>query len=180
MFADTLNNVDEVNSSRFLCKLNINFKSNEKSITIFRSIATTFANSYEQGTAITEESVKSGAPLVGFDTNIWKFKQGEYPSLKALSNDTDDELDEYGSISYWNGIDSDTSWFNEKSTTYHLNDAAQLKGLADIVNNGTASESSGNLDDCFLRLHRLAAVGVVCSQLRVSLYGYPAFLLFVQ
>lgn len=60
---------------------------------------TTFANSYEKGIAITEDYLKSGVQLEGFGTDIWKFKSGEYPSLRAFSNELeDDEIDEYGRI----------------------------------------------------------------------------------
>ena len=60
---------------------------------------TTFANSYEKGIAITEDYLKSGVQLEGFGTDIWKFKSGEYPSLRAFSNELeDDKIDEYGRI----------------------------------------------------------------------------------
>ncbi len=39
----------------------------------------------------------------------------------------------------WNGSASDKSWFDETKSEFHINDAAQLKGLADIVNDGTFS-----------------------------------------
>lgn len=35
----------------------------------------------------------------------------------------------------WNGVSSDTSWYVEGQTEYHIQNAAQLKGLADLVNN---------------------------------------------
>ena len=44
----------------------------------------TYASSSEGGTAITEDNLKSGEPLEGFDTSIWKFKSGEYPSLRIF------------------------------------------------------------------------------------------------
>lgn len=35
---------------------------------------------------------------------------------------------------YWNGASSDKSWYNESQTKLYINSAAQLKGLADLVN----------------------------------------------
>lgn len=35
----------------------------------------------------------------------------------------------------WDGVSSDTSWYIEGQTEYHISNAAQLKGLADLVNN---------------------------------------------
>lgn len=37
------------------------------------------------GVEISEESLKSGLPLEGFDENIWKFEAGQYPSVKPLN-----------------------------------------------------------------------------------------------
>ncbi len=39
----------------------------------------------------------------------------------------------------WDGISSDTSWYNEEQSEFHINSAAQLKGLADLVNNDKIS-----------------------------------------
>ena len=39
-----------------------------------------------------------------------------------------------------------------------------------------ASEFPGNLDDCPLRVHALTTVGVIASQLIVSMNGHPACL----
>ena len=39
-----------------------------------------------------------------------------------------------------------------------------------------ASEFSGNLDDCLLRVHALTTVGIIASQLIVSVDGHPACL----
>lgn len=36
----------------------------------------------------------------------------------------------------WDGISSDKSWYNSTETEFHITTAAQLKGLADIVNFG--------------------------------------------
>lgn len=44
----------------------------------------------------------------------------------------------FAEVSKWNGTSSDTSWYNEAATDFHLYTAAQLKGLADIVNDGTS------------------------------------------
>lgn len=116
---------------------------------------TTFANSSEKGTAITEDNLKSGAPLEDFDTKIWKFKKWEYPSLKVFSNESEDVMD--GRITYWNGVDSDTSWFNDESTVFHLYNAAQLKGLADIVNSGISDFKDK----------------VICLECNIDLCNYP-------
>jgi len=47
----------------------------------------------------------------------------------------------FAEVSKWNGTSSDTSWYNETATEFHLYTAAQLKGLADIVNDGTSDFS---------------------------------------
>lgn len=39
--------------------------------------------------------------------------------------------------SVWDGTSCDTSWFDETKTEYHITNAAQLKGLADLVNNNS-------------------------------------------
>ena len=39
-----------------------------------------------------------------------------------------------------------------------------------------ASEFSGNLDDCLLRVHTLTTVGIIAPQLIVSMDGHPACL----
>lgn len=45
----------------------------------------------------------------------------------------------FGSISsaaeLWNGHDTDKSWYRISETEFHISSAAQLKGLADLVNN---------------------------------------------
>lgn len=38
--------------------------------------------------------------------------------------------------SLWDGTSSDKSWYNDAETEFHITTAAQLKGLADIVNDG--------------------------------------------
>lgn len=35
----------------------------------------------------------------------------------------------------WNGVSSDKSWYDENATEFYIYNAAQLKGLADLVNN---------------------------------------------
>lgn len=35
----------------------------------------------------------------------------------------------------WDGVSSDTSWYIEGLQEYHIHNAAQLKGFADLVNN---------------------------------------------
>ena len=35
--------------------------------------------------------------------------------------------------SVWDGKRSDTSWYDENATNYHINSAAQFKGFADLV-----------------------------------------------
>ena len=39
----------------------------------------------------------------------------------------------------WDGTSSDTSWYVEGLSEYHIKNASQLKGFADIVNNGIAT-----------------------------------------
>ncbi len=39
----------------------------------------------------------------------------------------------------WDGTSSDTSWYVEELSEYHIKSASQLKGFADIVNNGIAT-----------------------------------------
>ena len=61
-----------------------------------------YQNTYAQGTSVigigvSEEYLKSGEPLDGFSTSVWKFKSGEYPILKAFY-DGDDEIDADGRI----------------------------------------------------------------------------------
>jgi len=41
-------------------------------------------NNEVYGVAISEQNLKSGNPLSEFDTNIWEFKENEYPSLRSL------------------------------------------------------------------------------------------------
>lgn len=154
-----------------------------------------YQNTYAQGTSVigtgvSEEFLKSGVPLEGFDTNIWEFKKNEYPSLIALREKSYYTLSYYiddvvykeyqiregtaitpepkpeGNyisfewegqpetmpahdvtvvafyekgipdldISVWDGGSSDTGWYDESLSEYHLTSAAQLKGLADLVN----------------------------------------------
>lgn len=38
------------------------------------------------GTALSENDLKSGNPLTGFDTSIWEFNENEYPSLISLKS----------------------------------------------------------------------------------------------
>ena len=38
-------------------------------------------------------------------------------------------------ISEWDGVSSDISWYDNELKVFHINTAAQLKGLADLVNN---------------------------------------------
>lgn len=47
----------------------------------------------------------------------------------------------------WDGISSDTSWYVEGLSEYHIENAAQLKGLADLVNN-----QSVTFDGCTVTL----------------------------
>lgn len=45
----------------------------------------TWATSNEvYGTSASKQELTSGTPLNGFDTNVWEFKEGEYPSLISL------------------------------------------------------------------------------------------------
>lgn len=64
--------------------------------------ANTYAGSYETyGTAVSEDYLKSGAVLNGFDTNIWEFKAGKYPRLKSLiPTYAINAPTEHGSIAY--------------------------------------------------------------------------------
>ena len=39
----------------------------------------------------------------------------------------------FAAKSVWNGKKSDTSWYNENTDEFHINSAAQFKGLADLV-----------------------------------------------
>lgn len=39
------------------------------------------SNSTSYGTSMSEEEFKTGNPIAGFDTSIWSFKSGQYPSL---------------------------------------------------------------------------------------------------
>ena len=39
----------------------------------------------------------------------------------------------FAAKSVWDGRSSDTSWYNETSSEYHINSAAQFKGFADLV-----------------------------------------------
>lgn len=39
----------------------------------------------------------------------------------------------YATKSIWDGRSSDTSWYDENSSEYHINSAAQFKGFADLV-----------------------------------------------
>ncbi len=39
----------------------------------------------------------------------------------------------FAAKSVWDGKKSDTSWYNENTDEFHINSAAQFKGLADLV-----------------------------------------------
>lgn len=49
-------------------------------------------------------------------------------SFVAMADDT--------TVSVWNGIAVDTSWYNAAETEYVINSAAEFAGLAELVNNG--------------------------------------------
>ena len=61
------------------------------------------SNNSSYGVSVSDSELKSGIPLEGFDTSIWDFKQGEYPSLKFLMptlHSLDISASGYGSVTY--------------------------------------------------------------------------------
>lgn len=43
-------------------------------------------------------------------------------------------MQSFAYTSYWDGTSSDTNWYDSALSEYHISSAAQLKGLADLVN----------------------------------------------
>ena len=59
---------------------------NTANITNSYYVNTWATNSEVYGTSITENELKSGNPLPGFDTTTWVFNENEYPSLISLKS----------------------------------------------------------------------------------------------
>ena len=100
--------------------------------------ANTYAGSYETyGTAVSEDYLKSGAVLNGFDTNIWEFKAGKYPRLKSLiPTYAINAPTEHGSIAYCvteGGeakikINSNQDWEIDKVFVNQIDVTSQMNG----------------------------------------------------
>lgn len=75
----------ETNVSRFNGQI-ISVKSGDISC-FYNYYLTDFDNGDEPyGEGVTSDYLKSGEALPNFDTNIWEFKEGRYPMLKALKS----------------------------------------------------------------------------------------------
>ena len=98
----------------------------------------TWAKSNERyGTSISEDYLKSGAVLNGFDTNIWEFKAGKYPRLKSLIPTYAINVPtEHGSIAYCvteGGeakikINSNQDWEIDKVFVNQMDVTSQMNG----------------------------------------------------
>lgn len=65
--------------------------------------------------------------------------------------------------SVWDGKRSDTSWYDENATNYHINSAAQFKGFADLVSyNNCSFEGKTIILDCDIDLdnHPWSPIGL--------------------
>ena len=106
----------------------------------------TYAGSYETyGTCVSEDYLKSGTNLDGFDKDVWEFKAGSYPRQKALiPTYTIHSPLEHGSIAYCvkEGeeatieIKAEQGWAIEKVFVNQTDATAQMNGnrlvLSDI------------------------------------------------
>lgn len=111
--------------------------------------ANTYAGSYETyGTSVSEDYLKSGAVLEGFDKDVWEFTTGRYPRLKALiPTYTIHSPLEHGSIAYcvkeggeaMIEVKAEQGWTIEKVFVNQIDAMAQMNGnrlvLSDIQEN---------------------------------------------
>jgi hypothetical protein len=72
-------------------------------------------------------------------------------------------LSTFATTSKWDGKSSDTSWYDESATEYHLSSAAQFRGLADLVSyNNCSFENKTIYLDCDIDLdsHPWSPIGL--------------------
>ncbi len=101
-----------------------------------------YLNAYDTGTTavgtgVSEDYLKSGAVLSGFDTNIWDFKSGKYPRIKSLiPTYAINAPTEHGSIGYCvieGGdakikINSNAEWDVDKVFVNQMDETSHVNG----------------------------------------------------
>ena len=136
------------------------------------------SNNSSYGVSVSDSELKSGIPLEGFDTSIWDFKQGEYPSLKFLMptlHSLDISASGYGSVTY-NG----TSMRNQtRSFTVNQGASATLVFSPDNgyrlgsvrVNNSDVTSSVYNNQYTINNISANTTVSVTFEQIPVTTYS---------
>ena len=65
-----------------------------------------------------------------FTPRLFEFKTASMDfTVEALQGNA-------STVSEWDGASADTSWYNDTDTEFALDDAAQIAGLADLIDGG--------------------------------------------